>query len=96
MIELKFELDQNLSFTKLLNNTNGSPNSFYLRKSLLNLTELGQMNGSAGGAPGGEDEELPAPHELGEELKFTGRYGRGLDSPVLCDWVQFYPNRVLC
>lgn len=44
------------------------------RKSVLNLNELGQMNGSAGGAAGGEDEELPAPHELGEELKFTGRY----------------------
>lgn len=43
---------------------------------MLNLNELGQMNGSAGGAAGGEDEEFPAPHELGEELKFTGRYGR--------------------
>lgn len=43
----------------------------------MNLNELGQMNGSAGGAAGGEDEELPAPHELGEELKFTGRYRRG-------------------
>lgn len=42
----------------------------------MNLNELGQMNGSAGGAAGGEDEELPAPHELGEELKFTGRCGR--------------------
>lgn len=31
------------------------------------------MNGSASGA-GGDDEDLPAPHELGEELKFTGRY----------------------
>lgn len=39
----------------------------------MNLNELGQMNGSAGGAAGGEDDELPAPHELGEELKFTGR-----------------------
>lgn len=37
------------------------------------------MNGSAGGAAG-EDEELPVPHELGEELKFTGRYERtGVD-----------------
>lgn len=36
------------------------------------------MNGSASGAAGGEDEELPAPHELGEELKFTGRYKLGL------------------
>ncbi|KAM7392338.1 hypothetical protein PAMA_007448 [Pampus argenteus] len=51
---------------------------FYFRKSVLNLNELGQMNGSAGGAAGGEDEELPAPHELGEELKFTGRIGGGL------------------
>lgn len=41
---------------------------------MLNLNELGQVNGLAGGAAGGEDEELPAPHELGEELKFTGRY----------------------
>uniref|UniRef100_A0A3B3CSA9 Solute carrier family 4 member 5 n=1 Tax=Oryzias melastigma TaxID=30732 RepID=A0A3B3CSA9_ORYME len=47
-------------------------------KSVLNLNELGQMNGSAGGAAPGEDEELPAPHELGEELKFTGRIGGGL------------------
>uniref|UniRef100_A0A669B4W4 Anion exchange protein n=1 Tax=Oreochromis niloticus TaxID=8128 RepID=A0A669B4W4_ORENI len=39
---------------------------------------LGQVNGLAGGAAGGEDEELPAPHELGEELKFTGRIGGGL------------------
>nr|XP_057913812.1 electrogenic sodium bicarbonate cotransporter 4 isoform X2 [Doryrhamphus excisus] len=49
-----------------------------MRKSVLNLNELGQMNGAAGGAAGGEDEELPAPHELGEELKFTGRVGGGL------------------
>lgn len=48
------------------------------RKSVLNLNELGQMNGSAGGAAGGEDEAVPAPHELGEELKFTGRYFRSL------------------
>lgn len=41
------------------------------------------MNGSASGAAGGEDEELPAPHELGEELKFTGRYERPMSySPV--------------
>uniref|UniRef100_A0A3P9C202 Anion exchange protein n=1 Tax=Maylandia zebra TaxID=106582 RepID=A0A3P9C202_9CICH len=46
--------------------------------SVLNLNELGQVNGLAGGAAGGEDEELPAPHELGEELKFTGRIGGGL------------------
>ncbi|KAF7650043.1 hypothetical protein LDENG_00131360 [Lucifuga dentata] len=49
-----------------------------MRKSVLNQTELGQMNGSAGGAAGGEDDELPMPHELGEELKFTGRFGGGL------------------
>ncbi|XP_062291206.1 electrogenic sodium bicarbonate cotransporter 4 [Scomber scombrus] len=49
-----------------------------MRKSVLNLNELGQMNGSAGGAAGGEDEELPAPHEVGEELKFTGRFCGGL------------------
>ncbi|TNN43013.1 Electrogenic sodium bicarbonate cotransporter 4 [Liparis tanakae] len=46
------------------------------KKSVLNLNELGQMNGSAGA--GGEDEEFPAPHELGEELQFTGRFGGGL------------------
>uniref|UniRef100_A0A672IFE3 Anion exchange protein n=1 Tax=Salarias fasciatus TaxID=181472 RepID=A0A672IFE3_SALFA len=40
--------------------------------------EMRHMNGSAGGAAGGEDEELPAPHELGEELKFTGRFCGGL------------------
>lgn len=51
---------------------------------MLNLNELGQMNGSAGGAAGGEDEELPAPHELGEELKFTGRYERGLSPLSFC------------
>ncbi|XP_055369555.1 electrogenic sodium bicarbonate cotransporter 4 isoform X13 [Betta splendens] len=49
-----------------------------MRKSVLNLNELGQMNGSAAGAAGAEDEVLPAPHELGEELKFTGRLGGGL------------------
>lgn len=47
--------------------------SILCRKSVMNLNELGQMNGSASGAAGGEDDELPAPHELGEELKFTGR-----------------------
>lgn len=51
---------------------------------MLNLNELGQMNGSAGGAAGGEDEELPAPHELGEELKFTGRYERDLSPLSFC------------
>ncbi|XP_053195523.1 electrogenic sodium bicarbonate cotransporter 4-like [Scomber japonicus] len=49
-----------------------------MRKSVLNLNELGQMNGSAGGAAGGEDNELPVPHEIGEELKFTGRFCGGL------------------
>ncbi|XP_065821896.1 electrogenic sodium bicarbonate cotransporter 4 isoform X2 [Labrus bergylta] len=49
-----------------------------MRKSVMNLSELGQMNGSASGAAGGEDEEIPAPHELGEELKFTGRFAGGL------------------
>uniref|UniRef100_A0A8C9ZM96 Anion exchange protein n=1 Tax=Sander lucioperca TaxID=283035 RepID=A0A8C9ZM96_SANLU len=42
------------------------------------MRHLGQMNGSAGGAAGGEDTEFPAPHELGEELKFTGRFAGGL------------------
>ncbi|KAM6986435.1 LOW QUALITY PROTEIN: electrogenic sodium bicarbonate cotransporter 4 [Aplochiton taeniatus] len=61
-----------------------------MRKSQLNLNELGQMNGSAGGAPGGEDEEMPTPHELGEELSFTGRFCGGLwldikrKAPWLC------------
>uniref|UniRef100_A0A3Q2EDE6 Anion exchange protein n=1 Tax=Cyprinodon variegatus TaxID=28743 RepID=A0A3Q2EDE6_CYPVA len=40
--------------------------------------EMRQMNGSAGGAAGGEDDELPVQHELGEELKFTGRFCGGL------------------
>uniref|UniRef100_A0A8D3DVK1 Anion exchange protein n=1 Tax=Scophthalmus maximus TaxID=52904 RepID=A0A8D3DVK1_SCOMX len=53
-----------------------------MRKSVLNLNELGQMNGSAGGAAGGEDEALPAQHEIGEELKFTGRFAGGL-------WLDF-------
>ncbi|XP_019745660.1 electrogenic sodium bicarbonate cotransporter 4-like [Hippocampus comes] len=48
------------------------------RKSVLNLNELAQMNGSAGGPVGGEDEQLPVQHEIGEELKFTGRLGGGL------------------
>ncbi|KAM9518330.1 electrogenic sodium bicarbonate cotransporter 4-like [Salvelinus alpinus] len=49
-----------------------------MRKSVLNLNELGQVNGTIGGAGGGEDEEMPAPHELGEELQFTGRFCGGL------------------
>uniref|UniRef100_A0A4W5MFP8 Anion exchange protein n=1 Tax=Hucho hucho TaxID=62062 RepID=A0A4W5MFP8_9TELE len=49
-----------------------------MRKSVLNLNELGQVNGTIGGAGGGEEEEMPAPHELGEELQFTGRFCGGL------------------
>ncbi|XP_077354020.1 electrogenic sodium bicarbonate cotransporter 4 isoform X3 [Festucalex cinctus] len=49
-----------------------------MRKSVLNLNELAQLNGAAGGAVGGEDEQLPVQHEVGEELKFTGRLGGGL------------------
>uniref|UniRef100_A0AAQ6AGG6 Anion exchange protein n=1 Tax=Amphiprion ocellaris TaxID=80972 RepID=A0AAQ6AGG6_AMPOC len=49
------------------------------RKSVFSLNELGQMNGTAGGAGGlTEDEEMPAQHELGEELAFTGRFCGGL------------------
>ncbi|KAG2468813.1 S4A5 protein, partial [Polypterus senegalus] len=45
------------------------------RKSVFSLNEPGQMNGSAGGGGvGSEDEEMPAPHELGEELIWTGKY----------------------
>ncbi|CAL8328101.1 unnamed protein product [Boreogadus saida] len=63
-----------------------------MRKSVLNINELGQMNGSAGGGggAGGEDDEMPAPHELGEELAFTGRFCGGLwldikrKAPWLC------------
>lgn len=44
---------------------------------MFSLNELGQMNGSAGGATAlSEDEEMPEQHELGEELAFTGRYDR--------------------
>uniref|UniRef100_A0A8C1H923 Anion exchange protein n=1 Tax=Cyprinus carpio carpio TaxID=630221 RepID=A0A8C1H923_CYPCA len=49
------------------------------RKSVFNLNELGQMNGTAGGGgPVSEDEEMPVPHELGEELAYTGRFCGGL------------------
>uniref|UniRef100_A0A8C5BDT9 Anion exchange protein n=1 Tax=Gadus morhua TaxID=8049 RepID=A0A8C5BDT9_GADMO len=49
------------------------------RKSVLSLNELGQMNGKAGAGGGlSEDEEMPAPHEMGEELAFTGRFCGGL------------------
>lgn len=42
---------------------------------MFSLNELGQMNGTAGGAGGlAEDEEMPEQHELGEELAFTGRW----------------------
>uniref|UniRef100_A0A672LYC8 Anion exchange protein n=1 Tax=Sinocyclocheilus grahami TaxID=75366 RepID=A0A672LYC8_SINGR len=41
--------------------------------------KLPSPNGNAGGgAASAEDEDLPAPHELGEELKFTGRFCGGL------------------
>ncbi|XP_051542113.1 electrogenic sodium bicarbonate cotransporter 4-like [Myxocyprinus asiaticus] len=50
-----------------------------MRKSVFSLNELGQPNGTAGGgAVSAEDEAMPAPHELGEELKFTGRFCGGL------------------
>ncbi|KAJ8286690.1 hypothetical protein GJAV_G00042040 [Gymnothorax javanicus] len=50
-----------------------------MRKSVFSLNELGQMNGTAGGGGGpAADEEMPAPHELGEELAFTGRCCGGL------------------
>ncbi|XP_058644636.1 electrogenic sodium bicarbonate cotransporter 4 isoform X1 [Onychostoma macrolepis] len=50
-----------------------------MRKSVFSLNELGQPNGNAGGgAASAEDEAMPAPHELGEELKFTGRFCGGL------------------
>ncbi|XP_069798739.1 electrogenic sodium bicarbonate cotransporter 4 isoform X2 [Dendropsophus ebraccatus] len=55
------------------------------RKSVFSVNEAGQMNGSAGGGGGGgsggggsEDGELPGPHEIGEELSWTGRFCGGL------------------
>ncbi|KAG9261466.1 electrogenic sodium bicarbonate cotransporter 4 [Astyanax mexicanus] len=49
------------------------------RKSVFSLNELGQMNGSVGGGGGvSDDEEMPVPHELGEELAYTGRFCGGL------------------
>ncbi|KAK5910507.1 hypothetical protein CesoFtcFv8_004335 [Champsocephalus esox] len=49
------------------------------RKSVYNLNELGQPNGTAGEGGGqSEDEEMPPQHELGEELAFTGRFCGGL------------------
>ncbi|XP_052424128.1 electrogenic sodium bicarbonate cotransporter 4 isoform X6 [Carassius gibelio] len=66
-----------------------------MRKSVFSLNELGQPNGNAGGgAASAEDEEMPAPHELGEELKFTGRFcgGLWLDIKRKVPWVfsDFY------
>nr|XP_015196349.1 PREDICTED: electrogenic sodium bicarbonate cotransporter 4 isoform X3 [Lepisosteus oculatus] len=49
------------------------------RKSVFSVNEAGQMNGMAGGGGGvSEDEEMPAPHEVGEELLWTGRFCGGL------------------
>ncbi|KAG7322483.1 hypothetical protein KOW79_013829 [Hemibagrus wyckioides] len=50
-----------------------------MRKSVFSLNELGQANGTAGGGgTADDDEEMPVPHELGEELTFTGRFCGGL------------------
>lgn len=41
---------------------------------MFSLNDLGQANGTAGGGgTADDDEEMPVPHELGEELTFTGR-----------------------
>ncbi|XP_062913137.1 electrogenic sodium bicarbonate cotransporter 4-like isoform X6 [Mobula hypostoma] len=48
------------------------------RKSIYSLSEAGQMNGSAGCGGVSDDENMPAPHELGEELTWTGRFCGGL------------------
>uniref|UniRef100_A0A8C0GJZ1 Anion exchange protein n=1 Tax=Chelonoidis abingdonii TaxID=106734 RepID=A0A8C0GJZ1_CHEAB len=59
------------------------------RKSVFSLNEAGQMNGTAGGAAGGsgggggggsgsDNGEMPAVHEVGEELVWTGRFCGGL------------------
>ncbi|XP_029915766.1 electrogenic sodium bicarbonate cotransporter 4 [Myripristis murdjan] len=48
------------------------------RKSVFSLNELGLMNGTAGGGGGLVEDEMPVPHELGEELAFTGRFCGGL------------------
>ncbi|OCT86684.1 hypothetical protein XELAEV_18020372mg [Xenopus laevis] len=55
----------------------------HFKKSMFSVNEAGQMNGSAGGGArsGGaasEDGEMPAAHEIGEELSFTGRFCGGL------------------
>ncbi|TSM28082.1 Electrogenic sodium bicarbonate cotransporter 4 [Bagarius yarrelli] len=50
-----------------------------MRKSVFSLNELGQVNGTTGGGGTDDDnEEMPVPHELGEELAFTGRFCGGL------------------
>ncbi|XP_031755128.1 electrogenic sodium bicarbonate cotransporter 4 isoform X3 [Xenopus tropicalis] len=53
------------------------------RKSMFSVNEAGQMNGSAGGGAGSggagsEDGEMPAAHEIGEEIAYTGRFCGGL------------------
>ncbi|XP_009322552.1 PREDICTED: electrogenic sodium bicarbonate cotransporter 4 [Pygoscelis adeliae] len=54
------------------------------RKSVFSLNEVGQMNGTAGGASAGgggggsDDGEMPEVHEIGEELAWTGRFCGGL------------------
>uniref|UniRef100_A0A8V5H0U8 Anion exchange protein n=1 Tax=Melopsittacus undulatus TaxID=13146 RepID=A0A8V5H0U8_MELUD len=54
------------------------------RKSVFSLNEVGQMNGTAGGAGAGaggggsDDGEMPEVHEIGEELAWTGRFCGGL------------------
>ena len=63
------------------------------RKSVLSLNELGQMNGKAGAGGGlSEDEEMPAPHEMGEELAFTGRYVFFVEKTV-CSTFPCYKKR---
>lgn len=85
-----FKLNQYQCLTCTSNRTNVIVFLNYLhpRKSVLNLNELGQMNGSAGGAAAGEDEEFPAQHELGEELKFTGRSER---TTICVDYMSRFP-----
>ncbi|KAM6965182.1 electrogenic sodium bicarbonate cotransporter 4 [Aplochiton taeniatus] len=49
------------------------------RKLGISMNDLGQLNDKAGGGGGlSDDEEMPVPHELGEELAFTGRFCGGL------------------
>ncbi|XP_066509747.1 electrogenic sodium bicarbonate cotransporter 4-like [Hoplias malabaricus] len=62
------------------------------RKSVFSLNELGQMNGSVGGGGGvSDDEEMPVPHELGEELSYTGRFCGGLFLDIKRK-VPWYPS----